>query len=418
MFVISVKEAQNRILEEVSPFATSEVALAEAWGRVLVRPLEAPMPSPRFDNSAMDGYALRAADAEAAGPGSPVSLFVTTTIPAGISLKGALKPGEAARIFTGAPLPQGADVVVKQEEVIREGNAVLLSRSPHPGENIRRRGEELEVGAEVFGAGRPLQAAALALLAGFGIERVQVHAAPRVGLLVTGSELATLGNTLESAQIYESNSFGLRAALQELGLQAVFAKLCLDRREDLEQAIGEGLERSDILIVTGGVSVGDFDFVRESASSVGVKEVFWKVRQKPGKPIYFGKKSAKKLIFGLPGNPASALLCFYQYVRPAILRALGARELFLPTLRLPLAREFRKKTGLRHFLKAWVDFGAEVPSLHILEGQGSHLMRSFAEANALAVFSEDGESWAKGDLVETQLLPSVFQGWRGGCNDG
>lgn len=412
--MISVPEAQARIVEAVSPFPCQALALAEAWGRVLTKPINASIPSPVFDNSAMDGYALRAADTAAAGPGSPVSLFVAATVPAGICLKSPLKPGEAMRIFTGAKIPEGADAVVKQEDVERAGEAIRLSRPVSGGENIRRRGEELEIGAEILGPGRPLQAAALALLAGFGFERVEVHAAPRVGILVTGSELVPPGVPLEPAQIYESNSFGLNAALQELGLVPAFAERCRDRREDLQWALAEGLQRADFLIVTGGVSVGDFDFVKEAAADAGVREVFWKVRQKPGKPVFFGKKEEGKCLFGLPGNPASALVCFYEYVRPALLRALGARKLFLPALRLPLAQGLKKKPGLRHFLKARADLGGAPPSLHILEGQGSHLMRSFAAANALAVLPEEGESWAAGDLVEAHLLPSIFQAWRGG----
>lgn len=413
--MISVPEAQARIVESVSPFPGQELALAEAWGRVLTRPLTAPIPSPIFDNSAMDGYALRAADTIAAGPGSPVSLFVAATVPAGVSLKSPLKPGEAMRIFTGAKVPEGADAVVKQEDVERRGESIRLGRPIPVGENIRRRGEELEIGQEVYGAGRPLQAAALALLAAFGFERVEVHAAPRVGILVTGSELVSPGVPLEPAQIYESNSFGIVAALAELNLKPAFAERCRDRKEDLQWALSEGLQRADFLIVTGGVSVGDFDFVKEAAADAGVREVFWKVLQKPGKPIFFGKKVDGKFLFGLPGNPASALVCYYEYVRPALLRALGARELFLPTLRLPLVEGMRKKPGLRHFLKAHVDLGGTAPSLRILEGQGSHLMRSFAEANALAVLPEEGESWTAGDEVEAHLLPSVFQSWRGGC---
>ncbi|MFO1464385.1 MAG: gephyrin-like molybdotransferase Glp [bacterium] len=406
--MISVQEAQNRILAQVTAMPALRVGLREALGRFAAEPVAALQDSPAFANSAMDGYALRAAQTLGASPGSPLRMAVAATAAAGTPLKKPLLPGEAARIYTGAVLPEGLDAVVKQEDVVAERGYLELSRPVKEGENVRARGEEFRAGEEILARGACLTPATLALLAGQGIHEVSVFRPPRVGILVTGTEIVAPGMPLEPGQIYDSNSFALAAALRELYLEPVSVSRCRDQREELAWRIATDLEGCDFLLVTGGVSVGDFDFVRETAANLGIRESFWKVRQKPGKPIFFGRQGEKKYFFGLPGNPASALVCFYEYVRPALLRALGAAEGRLPRLSLPLAAAFRKKPGLAHFLRARAELAGTGGQVRILEQQGSHTLQSFGQANALVLVPEEVEVLPAGAPVEVHLLPALL----------
>ena len=391
--MISVAEAKAKILETVVPRPSVQVTLAEARGRILAEEIRSPFDLPLFTNSAMDGYAVRGAD-------HPVLLTLVATVAAGEILETPLPEGSAVRIFTGAMLPDGADAVVKQEEVIQSDQKIRILRPVSPGENVRYRGEELKQGDLLLAKGGRLSSGAIGLLATVGLHEVPVHLPPKVGLLVTGSEIVTDPKNLAPGKILDSNSFALAAALQELGLVPSFIRRCRDEKGSLLRSVQEGLETVDFLMVTGGVSVGDFDFVREVAQEIGVQEIFWKVKQKPGKPIFFGK-GGTKFLFGLPGNPVSTLVCYYEYVRPALLATMGASDHFLPALRMPLAESFRKKPGLMHFLRG--KFSAS--RVEILPHQSSHMMTSFAQANCLIIVPEHGEEVKEGDEVEIHLLP-------------
>ena len=403
--VISVTEAKRLILAAVKPLPAVSCDLADACGRVLAADVVSPFPLPLHDNSAMDGYALRSADTEQASDNNPLSLTVIGVIAAGESTHGLppLLPTQAVQIFTGAMVPPGANAVIRQEDVTIHGGQIVLTRPVRPKESLRFKGEEVGEGDTVLTAGEVLSPAGIGVLASLGLKSVQRATRPRVGILVTGSEIVTDFIHLQPGKIFDSNSHVLTAALQRMGLPPVFRKSCVDDRETLRQTIGDGLAKCDVLLVTGGVSVGKFDHVKEVSAELGIEEIFWKVRQKPGKPLFFGStKDGQKLLFGLPGNPASVLVCFYQYVYPALMKAMGATEPFLASAHVGLHKDFAKPPGLTHFLKARLTAGGTV---EILERQGSHMMSSFARANCLAAIDEAVTDLRKGDMVEIHLLP-------------
>jgi molybdopterin molybdotransferase len=410
--MISVREAHEKILQAISTRPPLNVPLGDGLHRFLAKKVLAPLDSPSFDNSAMDGYALRSQDTEAAGLENLAKLTVVGTLSAGMSWKGSLRNGEAIRIFTGAMIPTGADAVVRQEEVQRADTEIFLKDRVKKGENIRHQGEELKKGELVLEARAALTPASIAQLAGFGLREVPIYSPPRVGILVTGSEIVKAPEDWVLGKVFDCNSFALNAALQEIHLKPTFIGHCRDDREELWRAVTNGLEQTDFLLVTGGISVGDFDFVKEIATQAGVETVFWKVAQKPGKPIFFGKRGEEKFLFGLPGNPASALVCFYEYVRPALLRSMGVPSPLLPSLRCPLAESYRKKAGFAHFLRSSLEIEAGTARVKILEQQGSHLLGSFAQANCLTFIPEATEVLEAGSSVEIHLLPS-FIGQRG-----
>lgn len=405
--VISTQEALQKILETVPPGKPIEVALEDARGCFLASDIKAFLPLPHFDNSAMDGYAVRAVDVASASENGSLELSVTRIIPAGDDVSDSKKfsvgPGEAAQIFTGAMVPVGADTVIRQEDVrVMSDDRISISVPPRIGLNIRRRGEEVDLGDVVMRAGAELTPAAMGLLASFGFTSVNVIQRPCVGCLVTGSELVPAGHALPPGTIYDSNSIMLSAAINETGLQVGHRQSCSDDHESLRAAVVDALDKCDVVLVSGGVSVGAYDFVKDAASQAGIDEVFWKVLQKPGKPFYFGATADRdKFLFGLPGNPASALSCFYEYVRPALRQLMGAARPEPTALRAQLAGGFTKRVGLTHFLKGRFQPDGTVM---ILEKQGSHMMSSFAEANCLVVIPADVEALQKGDGVEVHLI--------------
>jgi molybdopterin molybdotransferase len=409
--MISVAEAQNRIVEMMPRPTVERVGLAEAHTRILAEEVLSPFDLPSFHQSAMDGYALRAADTHAASEQTPSLLRVPDTmIAAGAVPSREVGMQEALRIFTGAPIPTGADAVVRQEEVTLRGRHIVVGRPLRNGENIRRRGEEVRMGDMLFRPGIRLTPAAIGVLATIGREEVSVFALPRVGILTTGSEIIAPTDTKTNGKIFDSNSPALAAALAELRIAPAFAATCPDDKDSLRRHLRAGLERADFLLVTGGVSVGDLDFVREMAAESGVGEVFWRVKQKPGKPLYFGHCPGHagindRFLFGLPGNPVSALVCFYEFVRPALLRFLGGDEIFLPRLQAALTVPLKKRAGLTHFMRGRIFATGQGNRVHLLPRQDSHMMTGFAQANCLIVLPEEREDWETGAEVECHLLP-------------
>lgn len=407
--MISVREAQEIILQSVPVYPQKLAALTEALGRYLAKSIESPLDLPSFNNSAMDGYAIKSEETLQACPDHPLSLKVSFTVKAGDQPKQELRQGEAARIFTGAMIPPGTDAVVIQENVVRKDDEITLQKPLKPGQNIRKKGEEIKVGEQALENGTLLNPASVGFLASMGLKTIPIHTPPRVGILVTGSEIVRREADFGPGKVYDSNFFSLSTALEELNLYPSFQSHGYDRLEDLKQEVSEGFSQSDFLLVTGGVSVGDFDFVKEVAAKEGVKEVFWRVKQKPGKPIFFGKKGDSGFLFGLPGNPASALVCFYEYVRPALLKAMGAKQALLPRIRVPIAKSLKKKSGKVHFYKGVLKIQGGEIFAELLDGQGSHLMKSFSQANCLIRIPEGTEVVGSGEMVEVDLLPSVLR---------
>ena len=335
----------------------------------------------------MDGYAF--------GWPMPDSLSVIGEVAAGVKPDFMLAPGEAARIFTGAMLPSGADTVVMQEKVTVTGNRLTIGDPAlQQGANVRPTGADIRRGEIALPKGTVLQPAAIGWLASLGLREVSVYPAPRVGLITTGSELTPPGEPLAPGRVYESNSFALRAALAQAGHPLAMHVFAPDDPAVLEQRVRQALEVSDVLLLTGGVSVGDYDFVAGALEACGVETVFHGVRQRPGKPFYFGVRGGRP-VFGLPGNPSSVLTCFYVYVLPA----LSGRGLRVE--RLALSAPYRKAPGLTHFLKG----AATDRSVEPLSAQESYRMSTYARASCLIMLPEDGSVFDEGTLVDVYRLP-------------
>lgn len=393
--MISVTEAQEKIIASVAVGKTVTLTLSEAPGSVLCKAIYSPLDLPSFDNSAMDGYAI---DSKDYFPGKKFE--VTGESSAGKSFRGKLTGGKAIRIFTGAEIPDGANAVVMQEKVSVHGSHISVEdENLKPGLNIRSKGSQIKKGDLALAKGTELNPAALGFIASMGLGKVAAFSKPSASLIITGNELQKPGTKLSRGKIFESNSAAVISALRRSGIENIKNFFVVDDAKQTLNTFRKALRVSDFILFTGGISAGDYDFAGCALRKEKVSEVFYKVRQKPGKPLYFGTKN-KKYIFGLPGNPASVLTCFYEYVLPAIRKFSGYENCFLPALSLPLSKSIQKKKGLTHFLKAITDYKTVAP----LEGQESHIMKSYAEANCLVSFPEEAEALSAGDVVDVHLL--------------
>lgn len=391
--MITVKDAQQEIIKHTSLAKIIELKLADALNGYLAEDICSPYPIPFFNQSAVDGYAFKFND-------SSSSYTVVEEIPAGDTRKITIKEGEAARIFTGSKVPDGCDTVIMQEFTdVNEKQLYLKDKGLKKGSNIRTKGYQIEKGTLALKKGTKITPAAIGFLATLGFTTVKIHAFPSAHILVTGSELVKPGNSLKEGQIFESNSAMLEAGFKQLKIHPTVVSI-KDNLEGTTIAVKEALEQSDMLVLSGGISVGDYDFVYEALIKNGVEELFYKVNQKPGKPLFFGKKG-HKVVFALPGNPAAALNCFYEYVYPCIRFKMGNESPFLPIMHLPISETILKKEGRAHFYKAFTDFKTVTP----LGGQNSDALQSFVWANCLMFVKEGLIEINKGDLVEVHLLP-------------
>lgn len=390
--MIQVSEAKKLITQHTTHNNVGEISLIEALGCVAADNIFAPIDTPPFNQSAMDGYAF---SFELWDKQSP--LQVVGEIPAGYFSDYTLKAGEALRIFTGAPVPNGADTVVMQEKTERSANLLTITDSEiKTNLNIRPQGSQTEEGDLALPKMQRITPATISYLAGMGIENIKIYQKPTIGIIVTGKELAKPGQKLQPGQIYESNGIGLQSALHHLNINASAVLTVDDKEEELINAIKKMMQY-DILILTGGVSVGDYDLVPASLEKCGVQKVFHKLKQKPGKPIFFGTHK-NGVVFGLPGNPAAVMSCFYQYVQLAI--GLFMQKDLAKKMKLPLENEFSKKPGLTYFLKGkTTETGVE-----ILGSQLSYMLNSFAVADCLVELEEDKEFFEKGTLVDVLKL--------------
>jgi molybdopterin molybdotransferase len=392
--MISLETAVARILAEVPAPTPERVLLAGGAGRCLVSPLRAPVDLPPFDNSAMDGYAVRAADLAQASGAHPVSLRCRARIVAGAAKGETVRAGECARIFTGAPLPPGADAVVMQEEVQAAAEEINFIAAVEVGENVRRQGEDVRVGAVVAECGVTVTPGMLGLLGALGMREVEVGRRPVVGVVATGSELQEAGSPLRPGQIYESNRVMVAALIAAAGGVARSYPLVEDSLEATRAALARAVQECDCVITSGGVSVGEHDFVKAALTDLGGQLDFWRVAMRPGKPFLFGKCNGK-LVFGLPGNPVSAYVTFVLLVRPAVRRWLGAAAVGLPTRQGRLKQAVTNSGGRRHFLRASLDHAGEIEVAGL---QASHALGSLAAANVLLELGP-GETRATGAWV-------------------
>jgi molybdopterin molybdotransferase len=393
--MISVTEAIQLIQQNISPTATETLPLAKCINRVLAKDIHSSINMPAFHQSGMDGYAFRMQDY------SPTtSLEIVAAIPAGDKNTISILPLQAARIFTGAPLPEFADTVVMQEKTTVTNNQLFITDTDlQKGSNVRPAGSEIKVGELALSAGTRLTPAAIGMLAAIGETEATVHKIPSVAIIITGNELQMPGLPLQRGNVYESNSYMLIAALEEMGIKHIELLYAADDLEELTQQLKEALQYADVVLLTGGVSVGDFDFVVKATALCGVENIFHKIKQKPGKPFFFGKKN-HQLIFGFPGNPSSVLACFYEYVVMALQQMQAQSNPGLTQAFLPLANSYSKKAGLTHFLKASTD-GQKVT---LLGAQESYRLSSFAIANCLACIPENATNLAEGTIVEVHFL--------------
>jgi molybdopterin molybdotransferase len=403
--VRTVEEHLAAILAVVGPLSPLEVPLGEAHGCALAEDVVAGVSLPGFDNSAMDGYAVRRDDLTGASEADPVSLTVSGNIAAGAAASMRVQPGFCVRIMTGAPVPDGADAVVPQEWTDLGAGRVAIRRMPPPGAHIRRAGEDLRAGDLVLATGTPLGAAQLGLVAASGRARVRIQPRPRVVVMSTGSELREPGQHLGPGQIYDSNSHALAAAAKEAGALVYRVSAVPDEAALFTAALEDHLIRADAVVTSGGVSVGEHDVVKEVLSRLGTVD-FVPVAMQPGRPQGFGTVGAEAVpFFGLPGNPVSALVSFEVFVRPALRRMLGAEPLLRPQVRARwVGGRWSSPAGRRQFVRAHLERDGAGYRVRASGGEGSHLMAGMAAANALAVVAEDRTEVADGDELTVMLL--------------
>ncbi len=393
--MISVKEAKKIISENVSSLEPVTLLLKESAGLILAEDVYASMDIPAFPQSSMDGYAF-----SFEGWKKHKKLKIAGEIAAGSNETFTLTPANAVRIFTGAAVPAGADTVIMQEKTqVENGELKIEDEKLQQGTSVRHKGSEIKAGELALGKESVLSPAAIGFLAGIGIKEVKAYPNPSITIIITGNELQKPGQPLQHGQVYESNSFALKAVLQQLHIDGIQILYATDKPEIVANTLKEALEKSDVILLTGGISVGDYDFVLQAATELGVEKLFHKIKQRPGKPLYFGKKESK-LVFGLPGNPSSVLTCFYQYVIPA-LEKLSKREIGLQAIKVPIAKTFQKNTSLTHFLKGFYNGKTAIS----LDAQESFRLSSFAKANCLIEVNEDTTTLNEGELVDVYLLP-------------
>jgi molybdopterin molybdotransferase len=395
--VLSVEQALEQILSRVAPLDTERVTLLEALGRVLAEPVASRRDIPPWPNSSMDGYAVRAADTHPA----EVSLRVVTRVAAGTLASMVIGPGQAARIFTGAPLPPGADAVIPQEDVRVEDGSVVLGRAVQSGEFVRPLGEDVRAGECVLQPGHSIGAAEVGLLATLGYAHVRVHRRPRVAILSTGDELADLGTEPGPGQIANTNSYSLMAQVLETGGQPINLGVAPDRLDSIRTRLEWG-HTADVLISSAGVSVGEYDFVKEALTALGAELHLWRVAMRPGKPITFGSLD-RRAVFGLPGNPVSAMVTFELFVRPVLRRLAGHQRLARPTIRAEALAPIPNPGARRGYLRVTLvpvngGYGARLTG-----DQGSGILTSMVRADGLAIVPPD-TTVAPGEPIDVIAL--------------
>lgn len=400
--MVPLEEARQILLELVKPLETVETDLLKAVGMALAKNIVAPRPLPPFDRSPLDGFAFRSVDTAGASGENPAKLYITETIYAGHAAKGRVEPGTAAGIATGAPIPPGADCVARFEDTRREGQYVIIYKPFSQNENIIRAGKDIAGGELALPAGWELNPPAVALLAALGYTKVPVHRRPRVSVFSTGDELLPLGRPLLPGKMYNSNLYTIAAQVAEAGGEAVLLENAGDDEELVSKQFIKGLDMADLVISTGGVSVGERDVVKNAMKNAGAELLFWKVACKPGTPVTCGLREGRLLI-GLSGNPAGAMVTFTLLVRPLLRLMSGQRELFLPRVQARMAEDLPKGGKMRRFIRAvvrWQDGYVAWP----VGMQGHGVLKSLVEGNALIDVPENHGFMQTGDSIEVLLL--------------
>lgn len=402
--MIDFEEAQKLVFRHCRKLPVTQIPVPKSLGYVLAESIRTSTPLPRFDASAVDGFAVRSPDLNKATHSNATCLQLTGTLAAGDNRILKLNRGTTIRILTGAQIPAGAEACVMQEHVRVENDLVFFSKPVDAGANIRFAGDEFKKGEIVLESGTLITPPVVAMLAVLGRQHVRVCRKPRVSLIVTGNELQPPGTRLRRGKIYDSNTRGLLAALRAIGIDSIRTFRTQDTPRQIKQAFRKAFADSDVVISSGGVSVGSSDFVKDVLAELKVRNVFWRIAIKPGKPIYFGTKK-KTLIFGLPGNPVAAQLGFQLLIKPAILRMMGMSSVSPLTLSAILSQDLRKKTGRMEFVRGILATGdAEQLTVRPARGQDSHMVGGLAKANCLIHFPKDQERISAGSKVRISLL--------------
>ncbi len=396
--MILVEEATKKLRSRVRPLGTEEIAVLKSLGRVLREDIKSPLAIPPFNKSAMDGYAVRSADVRSASSGNPVELKVLEDVPAGRVGRYRVTKGTATRIMTGAPLPSGADAVVMVEDTEKGRDGVLIMKEVSKGRNVAPAGEDVRKGQRVLKAGRVIGSAEMGMIASTGRDRVRVGIRPRVAVLSTGSEVRAPGSERKPGQIYDANGYSLTGQAVERGADARFLGIAPDRRGALEKKI-ERAGEFNVLILSGGVSVGDYDLVQDILLEMGVKRIFWKVRMKPGKPVFAGLQN-DRFIMGLPGNPVSCMVTFELFVRPILDVMLGKSEVGPRRGRARLMEEVRLKPERRKFLRGRLHEEDGCLYVQLFKAQESGILRSMVESDVLVDVPDQVTRLRKGSMVD------------------
>jgi molybdopterin molybdotransferase len=400
--MIEFEEARALVLSALKTRPPESVLLAVALGRTLARDIEARENIPPFDKATMDGYALKAEDVRTAGKDAAVELEVMEDLPAGRVSRRSVGRGQAVRIMTGAPLPKGADAVVMVEDTERSGGRVKVRRAVRPSDNTGQAGEDLKKGDLVLERGAVIGPAETGLLAAAGLARVPVVRRPKLAVIATGDEIVEPGERKAAGQIRNSNGPALLAMALRTGAEAKYLGIARDTSSSLRAKLARA-KGADILVLTGGVSVGDYDLVKDELRAAGVKPVFWQVRIKPGKPVFFGRRGSQ-LVFGLPGNPTSAMVTFLLFVQPAIERLLGRTNPGPRAGRAVLAEDVVLKPGRKQFLRGVLDAEGPVLTVAPYPDQKSGVLRSMARSRVLIVIQADVSRLEKGRDVEILFM--------------
>ncbi|MEH6575555.1 MAG: bifunctional molybdopterin-guanine dinucleotide biosynthesis adaptor protein MobB/molybdopterin molybdotransferase MoeA [Amphritea sp.] len=403
--MLSIEEGLARILDTVHPLDDSEmVDIDLAQGRTLAAALISPIDVPAHNNSAMDGYAVRGAELS---PEGETCLQVVANVLAGHPFSGTLGPGECVQIMTGAQIPEGLDTIVIKEICCRAGEMVCFPAGVRTGQHLRLAGEDLRKGQEALSAGTGLGAAELGLIASLGLAEVEVLRKPRVAYFSTGDEIRRPGEAIQAGQIYDSNQYTVTAMLRDLGVEVIELGVIPDRREALEEAFQQACSQADVIISSGGVSIGDADYVKETLDQLGEVN-FWRMAIKPGRPLAFGRVE-DALFFGLPGNPVAVMITFLQFVKPALKKLLGDSHWQPQQFQLPCRQSLKSQAGRSEFLRGIIEADAEGRlAVHTTGQQGSGILTSMSRADCLIVLGPECSGVEVGKPVWVQPLKGLL----------
>lgn len=405
--MIPYEQARKLVIEKAKPLGQEVVTLDEALGRVVAKDISSKINVPPFRNSAMDGYAVRSEDTKQEKRENYVSLKLVAAQPAGDYFRKKIKSGETVKVMTGAPVPAGADAVVPLEEVEQRGGQILIKREINPGENIREAGEDIKRGEIIVRKGNRLKTPELGLLAACGFNRVSVYRLPQVAVIITGNELCEPGERLQPGRIYNSNAVILKALLKSSGVKLVSLEKVEDNLKSLMSALKRAVKKADLIITTGGVSVGDYDLVKEAMEKISARKIFWQVAQKPAKPLafYFLRQGQKpRWLFGLPGNPGAVMIAFEEYVRPLIKKVSGQEDFWPVEIEAGLTGPVKKKAGRLNFLRVNLENKNGEWLASPLDKQESGMITSFRMTMGLALIPAEAEFLPVGTKVKVHLV--------------